>query len=301
MEPIIPPIADHVARRSRRTRWLARQQVVTYNVAVTDGLFGDGDLIRVVGQEGLLIASGGTASLLQTAHPKIAQGVYDHSHHATDPLGRLRRTLQWSYAVIFGSRAEAERLSAIVVKMHEKVTGPGYHAADPELQVWVQATLFAVAVDAYQAVFRREFTVEELETYYRQTKIFATILGCPEELPPATYADFRDYYAKMLAELQITAESRAIADQVLHPRLPLGRLNEPGLAALRLITAGLMPEPIRARYGWQWDAARARRYRLLMGSLAAVYPRLPRRIRTLPRDYYLSTLRRRIPRDLAEP
>jgi uncharacterized protein (DUF2236 family) len=270
-------------------------------VLVTDGLFGDGDLIRVVGQEGLLIASGGTASLLQTAHPKIAQGVYDHSHHTADPLGRLGRTLQWSYAVIFGSREEAERLSAVVAKMHEKVTGPGYRAADPELQVWVQATLFAVAVDAYQAIFRREFALDELERYYRQSKVFATILGCPEELPPATYTDFRDYYATMLAELQITAESRAIADQLLHPRLPLGRLNEPGLAALRLITAGLMPEPIRAQYGLPWDAARARRYRLLMGSLAAVYPRLPRRIRTLPRDYYLRRLRRRAPSELAGP
>ena len=267
---------------------------------MSDGLFRDGDLIRVVGQEGLLLAGGGAASLLQTAHPKIAQGVYDHSHHATDPLGRLRRTLQWSYAVIFGSREEAERLSTIVAKTHERVAGPGYRAADPELQVWVQATLFAVAVDAYQAIFRREFTLEELESYYRQTKIFATILGCPEDLPPETYADFLDYYAKMLAELEITTESRAIADQVLHPKLPLGRLHEPALAALRLITAGLMPEPIRAQYGWRWDTARARRYRLLMGSLAAVYPRLPRRIRTLPRDYCLSTLRRRVPRDLAE-
>jgi uncharacterized protein (DUF2236 family) len=273
--------------------------VFTYNAPVADGLFEDDDLIRVIGQEGLLIATGGTATLLQTAHPKIAQGVYDHSNHVADPLGRLRRTVQWSYAVIFGSREEAERLSAIVVKMHERVAGPGYRAADPELQIWVQATLFAVAVDAYQAVFRREFTLDELEDYYRQTKVFATILGCPAELPPATYTDFRGYYSKMLAELQITAESRAIADQVLHPRLPLGRLNEPGLAALRLITAGLMPAPIRAQYGWPWDASRARRYRLLMGSLAAVYPRLPQRIRTLPRDYYLGALRRRFPGELS--
>ncbi|HEX6471929.1 MAG TPA: oxygenase MpaB family protein [Streptosporangiaceae bacterium] len=259
---------------------------------MTDGLFEDGDLIRVIGQEGLLVASGGTASLLQTAHPKIAQGVYDHSHIAADPLGRLRRTLQWGYAVTFGSRAEAERVSAIVARVHAEVTGPGYRATDPELQVWVQATLFAVAVDVYQAVFRRTLTAGELETYYRQSKIFATILGCPEDLLPASYADFRGYYAEMLAELRVSAQARAIADQVLHPRVPLGRLNEPALAALRLLTAGLMPEPIRAQYGWPWDAARARRYRLLMSALAAVYPRLPRRIRTLPRDYCLATLRR---------
>jgi uncharacterized protein (DUF2236 family) len=256
-------------------------------------LFQDGDLIRVVGQEGLLLVGGGTASLLQTAHPKIAQGVYDHSYTAEDPLGRLKGTMQWVYAVLFGTREEAERVSAVVKKMHDKVTGPGYQANDPELQVWVAATLFAVAVDAYELIFRHVFTAEELASYYEQTKIFATILGCPDGMMPETYIDFRAYYTRMLSEIRISEESRAIADQVLHPRLPLGRLNEPGLAAVRLITAGLMPEPIRVQYGWKWDAARERRYRLLMGSLAVVYPRLPERIRTLPRDYYLRGLRRR--------
>lgn len=263
---------------------------------MTDELFEDGDLIRVVGREGLLIASGGTATLLQTAHPKIAQGVYDHSYTAADPLGRLKGTMQWVYAVMFGTREEAEQLSAIVTKMHDKVTGPGYRANDPELQAWVAATLFAVAVDAYQMVFRRRFTERELESYYTQSKVFATILGCPEDVLPATLADFRTYYARMLGEIRITDESRVIADQVLHPKLPLGRLNEPALAAVRLITAGLMPEPIRVQYGWRWSQARERRFRLLMATLARVYPWLPLRIRTLPRDYYLGALRRRLAR-----
>jgi uncharacterized protein (DUF2236 family) len=260
---------------------------------VTDGLFDDGDLIRVVGKEGLLIVSGGATALLQTAHPKIARGVYEHSYSAEDPLGRLKGTLQWGYAVVFGTRAEAERLSALVTRMHDKVTGPGYRANEPELQVWVAATLFAVAVNTYELVFRRKFTEKELEGYYQQAKIFATILGCPEGMLPAGYRDFRAYYARMLGEIRITEESRAIADQVLHPELPLGRLNEPGLAAIRLITAGLMPEPIRTQYGWPWSTARALRFRLLMGSLAAVYPRLPARVRTYPRDYCLRTLRER--------
>jgi uncharacterized protein (DUF2236 family) len=261
---------------------------------MTEGLFEDGDLIRVVGQEGLLIASGGAASLLQTAHPKIAQGVYDHSYSAEDPLGRLKGTMQWVYAVVFGTREEAERLSAIVTKMHVRVTGPEYQANDPELQKWVAATLFAIAVDAYQLIFRRRFTRPEIESYYQQTKIFATILGCPEDVLPATYVDFRVYYVRMLGEIQITDASRAIAYQVLHPRLPLGRLNEPALAAIRLITAGLMPEPIRAQYGWPWSKSRERRFRLLMAALAVVYPRLPLRIRTFPRDYYLNALRKRL-------
>jgi uncharacterized protein (DUF2236 family) len=261
---------------------------------MTDGLFRDADLIRVIGREGFLIAAGGAASLLQTAHPKIAQGVYDHSHTAEDPLGRLRGTMQWVYAVEFGSRTEAERISEVVRRMHDKVTGPGYAANDPELQVWVAATLFATAVHAYGLVFRR-LSPEELADYYEQSKIYATILGCPHAMMPATYADFRAYYADTLRSLRITDESRAIAEQVLHPRLPGGRLNAPGLAAIRLITAGLMPEPIRRQYGWRWDRARRTRFDLLMAATRLVYPRLPLRVRVWPRDHYLRDLRKRLP------
>jgi uncharacterized protein (DUF2236 family) len=282
-------------------------QVLTYNEPMThrwspdygpydeDGLFHDDDLIRVVGREGLLLAAGGAASLLQTAHPKVAQGVYDHSYTAEDPLGRLKGTMQWVYAVGFGSRTEAERLSGVVRRMHDQVTGPGYAAGDPELQVWVAATLFATAVHAYELIFRR-LSQEELAGYYEQTKIFATILGCPYDMMPATYEDFRAYYATTIASLRISEASRAIAEQVLHPRLPGGPLGEPGLAVIRLITAGLMPAPIREQYGWRWDRARQARFRLLMGAVRLVYPRLPLRVRTFPRDYYLRDLRRRLPK-----
>lgn len=267
-------------------------KVNTYTGGMADGFFQADDVIRRVGREGVLIAAGGAASLLQTAHPKIAQGVYDHSYTAEDPLGRLRGTMQWVYAVEFGTRDEAERISAVVRRMHDGVTGPGYQANDPELQVWVAATLFATAVHMYRLIFG-ELTPDELETYYEQSKVFATILGCPYEMTPKTYVGFRAYYADTLATLRISDASRAIADQVLYPKLPGGRLNEPGLAAIRLITVGLMPEPIRRQYGWRWDAARRTRFHLLMRALRLTYPRLPLRLRTLPRDYYLHELRRR--------
>ncbi|MBW8485223.1 oxygenase MpaB family protein [Actinomadura parmotrematis] len=259
-----------------------------------DGLFRDDDVIRVVSREGLLIAAGGVASLLQTAHPKVAQGVYDHSYTADDPVRRLRNTMGWLYAVQFGTREEAARFSDLVTRGHGKITGPGYEANDPELQVWVMATLYAVAVQVYQLVFRRALTPAELEEYYQQCKVYATILGCPADRPPADYPAFRRYYAGMLRDLEITDASRAIADQVLYPKLPAGAgaAARPGLAAVRLLTAGLMPAPIREQYGWTWDAARERRFRLLVGALAAVYPRLPLRIRTAPRDHYLSSTRR---------
>jgi uncharacterized protein (DUF2236 family) len=259
---------------------------------MTEGIFQDGDLIRLITQEGALIAAGGAASLLQTAHPKVAQGVYDHSYTADDPARRLRNTMGWLYVVQFGTREEAETLSALVTKGHEAITGPDYEANDPELQVWVASTLFAVAAQFYQLLFRRTFSEAELEEFYQQSKVYATILGCPEDRMPRTYRDFREYYADMLNSIEISDASRAVAVQVLHPKLPGGPLNAPGLMIIRLLTAGLMPEPIRVQYGWKWSRAREFRFRLLLAVLAAVYPRLPVRVRTLPREVYLRSTRK---------
>lgn len=268
---------------------------------MTDGIFKDGDLIRVITQEGALIAAGGAASLLQTAHPKVAQGVYDHSYTADDPARRLRNTMGWLYVVQFGTKDEAETLSALVTKGHEAVTGPGYEANDPELQVWVASTLFAVATQFYQVLFRRKLSQAELEEFYQQTKVYATILGCPEGRMPDTYRDFREYYAGMVNSLQVNDVSRAVAEQVLNPKLPGGPLNAPGLMMIRLLTAGLMPEPIRVQYGWKWSKAREARFRLLVGALALVYPRLPRRVRTLPRDVYLHSTRKMLSKVKRKP
>lgn len=257
---------------------------------MSEGLFQDDDLIRIVAREGILIAGGGAASLLQTAHPKVAQGVYDHSYTAADPLRRLRHTMGWLYAVQFGTRQEAERLSALVRRGHDRIAGPGYQANDPELQVWVAATLFSVGTQLYQCIFRRTFDHGELEQLYRQSKIYATILGCPKERLPSGYRDFREYYAEMLRTLRVSDASRKVAAQVLYPGLP--RSLEPAMGILRLITTGFMPEPIREQYGWKWNPSRERRFRLLMDTLSLAYPRLPLPVRTLPRDRYLRATRR---------
>lgn len=257
---------------------------------MTEELFKDGDLIRTVGREGILIAAGGVASLLQTSHPKVAQGVHDHSYTFNDPMARLRNTMGWVYVVQFGTREEAERLSGMIRRMHDQVVGPDYAANDPELQVWVASTLFSVATQMYEYLFRRKLSAAELEEFYQQAKVYATILGCPGDAMPATYPGFRKYYADMVGTLRINDASRYIARGVLEPKVPF--ILKPGLLPIRLITAGLMPPAIREQYGWKWSAGRELRFHLLMNTLAAVYPRLPLRVRTLPRDYYLRTTRR---------
>ena len=55
---------------------------------------------------------GPAAVLLQIAHPRVAQGVADHSDFQHDALGRLKRTLTTVNRIAFGTVAEGHGLCA---------------------------------------------------------------------------------------------------------------------------------------------------------------------------------------------
>ena len=66
---------------------------------------------------------GPAAVLLQVAHPRIAQGVADHSNYRTDALGRLRRTLNTVNRIAFGTKREAEQMREQLSAVHHRVQG----------------------------------------------------------------------------------------------------------------------------------------------------------------------------------
>src|SRR5258708_7938737 len=106
------------------------------------GFYGRGSEAWALNREAmLLLGAGPRALLLQLAHPQVAAGVADHSDFRTDPWARLRATLRSYLAIVYGTgtaaRAEIRRLNAL----HRTITGPTYRARDPELSLWVHATL----------------------------------------------------------------------------------------------------------------------------------------------------------------
>lgn len=73
------------------------------------GIYGPGSVSWRVNRDQLMLLGGGRALLLQLAHPKVAAGVFEHSDFRDDPMKRLRRTLDATLALIFGTTEEAGR------------------------------------------------------------------------------------------------------------------------------------------------------------------------------------------------
>src|SRR5689334_15056519 len=86
-------------------------------------LFPHDAAIRRIGGESALMLAAGRALLMQVAHPLVAAGVADHSGFTEDPWRRLARTMQAVYAVVYGTREEAERVRRGVAAAHSHVSG----------------------------------------------------------------------------------------------------------------------------------------------------------------------------------
>src|SRR4051794_31092180 len=87
------------------------------------GLFGPRSATWMVDREMALILGGPRALLLQIAHPAVAAAVERHSDFRSDPLGRLQRTLDSIFAIVFGDRESALAAAARVARRHAPITG----------------------------------------------------------------------------------------------------------------------------------------------------------------------------------
>ena len=243
------------------------------------GIFPPDAVVRRVDSEAVLILGGGRALLMQLAHPLVARGVAEHSGFESDPWSRLQRTLSAGYTIVFGTREQAEQTAAAVHAVHERVRGERYVANDPDLLLWVHATL----VDTGLRVHRRflgGLTAPDAERYYAESMTVAEMLGVPRAAQPADLTAFRDYVRSTVASLEVSDEARQLARSVLRPGLPF--VVEPLAELARQLTVGLLPRPLREQYGFGWD--RQRKAALLAAGLAArqLLPRVPGVLRKVP-------------------
>jgi uncharacterized protein (DUF2236 family) len=251
--------------------------------------FDDHSMIRRVHREKVVFLYGRRALLMQAAHPLAFAGLMAHTGSMDQPYERLARTARVIHAVVFGPRAEADRLTRRVRAMHRRVrgvltqpagrypAGTPYAADDPELLLWVLATLADSGRVVYER-YVRALDPPDRDAYWSDYRRVGRLFGLrPSQMPDS----LDDYVGGMLAgpDLAVTPAARELAVRiVLHPPVPLP--VRPVLELANFVTIGLLPNRLRRAYGLRWDPART----LALAGAAEytkrlVVPLLPARLR----------------------
>lgn len=232
------------------------------------GVFDDDAMIRRVHREQVVALAGPRALLMQAAQPVAFAGFFAHTGALDDPYERLHRTAEAVNLVVFGPRAEAERVTKIVRGVHKTIrgelaepagrfpAGTPYAADDPALLLWILATLVDSGLTVYQR-YVRGLTRDERDAYWQDYRVFGRMFGLRERDMPATIEAFDAYLRGMLTggDLHVGPEAREVAvDIVMRPPVPLH--VRPLLELANFVTVGLLPREIRRLYGFSWDPAR---------------------------------------------
>ena len=256
------------------------------------GLFGPESALWSVNRHACTFLGGGRAALLQIAHPQVAQAISHHSRTRDDPYGRFQRTFRQVFPMVWGSLDEALAAARAVHRMHRTIhgrfdedvgrhrRGDAYDATDRGALLWVHATLWESSIFMHETLLG-PLTSAVKDRYYRDTTRFAALFGLePDELPPDWNA-FLDYNRGMWSstELAVGAVGREIAGYLFAPSDPV--LGPPA-HWLRTLTAGLLPAPVRERFGLAFGPREQRSFERSIRWLRQWLPRLPPRLRYVP-------------------
>jgi len=237
-----------------------------------------------------VLSAAGYALLLQVAHPTVGAGVSEHSRFRSDPWGRLMRTLDYSCTMVYGGPEAAGEMGRRIRHFHRRIKGvrpdgQRYHALEPAAYAWVHATLAAAIVLAHER-FGRPFNEAQCEAHWAEWRSVGRLLGIRAQDLPADWWQLRSYVDEMV---EGTLEHTDAVDEVLEALaspappdiarryMPVWKLARVQLSHLvGLMTVGLLPPKLRARFGIRWTRANELELRAVGGALRAATPVMPR-------------------------
>jgi uncharacterized protein (DUF2236 family) len=241
------------------------------------------------------------AALLQISHPGVANAIIAHSSVTMDPVKRGRRSLIYIYCMVFGTQEEREYILTMTQMAHDRVAPRNSDVDNPELQLWIAATIYWSSVTSYENVYGR-LNDQEAEAVYKEFSILATGLKVPQNKWPNDLAAFKVYWESTISSFtatEVSVETKALAKFIMWPNglflkaLPMWLFMHIFGHAVRIITIEMLPENVRVSFGMPSNRYTRIAYRVIMRFTRKVYPLLPRCLRQIVKDFYVDNTRKR--------
>jgi uncharacterized protein (DUF2236 family) len=236
-----------------------------------------------------MFVAAGYALLLQVAHPTVGAGVSEHSQFRREPWGRLMRTLDYTYTLVYGGPRAAGEMGRAIRRFHRQIRGVApdgtrYSALEPAAYAWVHATLAAAIVQAHSR-FGHPFCEREREEFWGQWRSLGRLLGIRERDLPPDWGGFASYFQQTAScTLRHTDAVDEVLGALASPSPPeTGLLVGPVWAPVRislghllsLTSVGLLGPQLRRRLDLGWSTARELELCALGRLLRAGTPLMP--------------------------
>jgi uncharacterized protein (DUF2236 family) len=269
---------------------------------------------RRVNAERIVLLGWGRAILLQLAHPLVAAGVDEHSGFRSTTwaaVSRLYHTVHAMLALTFGTDAEREHALGGIRQIHQRVhghlktatrrfaEGTPYSAEDPDLVLWVHATLLESVPLVYERLVG-PLTIAERNAYCAEAAPIAVALMARSHEVPRTWAEARAYLDRMYAsgDLEVTEQARTLARAVLSPPAAAAWIAGPATWTNRIVTLGLLPPQIRRQYRFEWTRTNQRTFDALVPTLRTMRRVLPRAVTLWPESRAVASPGTHLPNEL---
>ncbi|MGW5521536.1 oxygenase MpaB family protein [Gordonia sp. NPDC003950] len=214
-------------------------------------------------------AAGAAANVaMQLGWPEVGYGVMESRVESgalmMHPWKRLRTTAQYLAVAILGTEEERAAYREAVNSAHRHVCSTEsspvkYNVFDRELQMWVAACLFIGFEDTHQLLFGK-MTPEQAEEFYQSARPLGTTLQVPDDMWPATRADFEHFWNVACERIAYDEMQREFLNRLIDLKMVTPLMRYPLRGLLRFLTIGSLAPVFRERMGLQWRPIDQRRF-----------------------------------------
>jgi uncharacterized protein (DUF2236 family) len=248
------------------------------------GYFGPDSVSWQVHREVTVLFGGARAVLMQAAHPLVIAGARETGFYERNPWKRLQRTLMLTYAITFGSKAEAHAAADRINEVHARikgvdpVTGLAYDALDPQLLLWVHGCLVDSAL-LFEALTVGRLDDAGRQRFHEEQMLAAELVRIPREVIPPTVPELRAHMQGVIESgiLRATDSARRVAELFHQP--PREAEWRPILRGVSRLAFATLPPELREMYGISMGPAARATVAATFAATRLLRPLLPPRYR----------------------
>ncbi|GEM_PF-6329014 len=166
-------------------------------------------------------------ALLLALHPPFAAAAVDHDSFGDDPVMRFRHVAIYTYGATYGTKADAERVSAMVRRTHTRIVGVEpltsipYRAHSEYELALTSAMLTASFLATYEEI-HGELLSTRRDQFVQEQKVPAALLGIHPEHLPSSYGELVDFVAHARQKFATGLQAREIIAPFADAEYPAG-------------------------------------------------------------------------------